>query len=139
MGDLNLAEVERMVYSVKGICIKVHKALGCGLLESAYRKVLTHALRKEGFRVDEEVPINLVYDGDIIPNAFRADLVVNDVLIIEIKAVEELQPVHHLQIGSYLQLTGIPYGLLVNFHTKKLTDGMFTTRLGDLKKRFVSL
>ncbi|MDE6532272.1 MAG: GxxExxY protein [Muribaculaceae bacterium] len=129
-------EDKDLLFNVKGICIKVHRHLGCGLIESAYKKVLCHALRKEGYHVDEELPIDIHYDGDIIPGAFRADLVVEKRLLIELRAVETVLPADHLQINSYLQLSGIQNGLLVNFHSKRLIDGMYTTNLEDLRLKY---
>lgn len=129
--------LEQLMYQVKGICMNIHRELGCGLLESAYSKVLAHALIKNGFQVKTECPISIKYDGIEIDNAFRADMIVNDTLLIELKAVEKILKVHHLQMGSYMQLGNFPAGLLVNFHSPNLRNEMFTQRLSDLNKRYL--
>lgn len=127
-----------LLYLVKGICMKVHRILGCGLLENAYRLALVHLLRKENLLVKTETPIAIKIDEESIHNAFRADIIVNDRLIIELKAVDELNQVHHLQIASYMQLANIPLGLIVNFRSPNLQKGMYTSSLLDLKIRYKS-
>ena len=109
--------------------MKVHSALGPGLLESAYSICLTHELVKRGFRVHCEVPLPVVYDTVKLDVGYRLDLVVEDTVIVELKAVEALAPIHQAQIISYLKLSGKPIGLLINFHSLHLKDGI---------KRFVN-
>lgn len=132
----NTMNDEKFLYAIRGICMKVHRELGCGLLEKTYHLVLVHALRKAGYDVRTEVPIDIRYDGDEIKCAFRADIIVDNRLIIELKAVDELQKIHHLQLSSYMQLTDMPLGLLVNFHEQNLLHGMFTTTLDRLKSLY---
>ena len=86
--------------------IKVHMALGPGLLESAYQKCLAHELRRRGLKVACEVPVPLVYDGEIIDNAYRIDMLVEDCVIVENKTVDKLDPIHEAQFITYLKLKG---------------------------------
>jgi GxxExxY protein len=104
--------------------MKVHTALGPGLLESAYSICLTHELVKRGLRVNCEVPLPVVYDTVKLDAGYRLDLVVEDIVIVELKAVEALAPIHQAQILSYLKLSGKPIGLLINFHSLHLKDGI---------------
>ena len=104
--------------------MRVHSALGPGLLEGAYRACLAHELRRRGLRVRTEVPLPVVYDGVCIELGYRVDLLVEDLVIVELKAVATLLPVHDAQLLSYLKLSGHEVGLLLNFHTMRLRDGI---------------
>ncbi len=125
-----------LMYNIKRLCIKIHRTFGFGLLENAYRKLLVALLKKEGYEVLEEVPIPISFENVKIENAFRADIIVNNSIIIELKAVEELNKSHFLQLATYLQLSDIPQGLLVNFHSPDIFKGMFTTDLNELRKKY---
>jgi GxxExxY protein len=113
---------------VSGVIIdaamKVHSVLGPGLLESAYAACLMHELVKRGLKVAREVPLPVVYDGVKLDAGYRLDLVVEDIVIVELKAVEALAPIHHAQVLSYLKLSGKPIGILINFHVLHLKDGI---------------
>lgn len=104
--------------------MKVHSALGPGLLESAYAACLRHELIKRGFRVASEVPVPVVYDGIKLDAGYKLDLLVEDTVVVELKAIEALAPIHQAQIISYLKLAGKPIGLLINFHSLRLKDGI---------------
>lgn len=104
--------------------MKIHSALGPGLLESAYAVCLKHELVKRGLRVASEVPPPVVYDGVKLEAGYRLDLVVEDRVVVELKAIEVLAPIHQAQIISYLKLSGKPIGLLINFHSLHLKDGI---------------
>ena len=104
--------------------VKIHQALGPGLFESVYHRILAYELRKAGFKVETEVPIPLEWDGQVIDESFRADLIVNTQVLIELKSLEKLQPVHKKQTLTYLRLTGIKLGLLINFGASLLKDGI---------------
>ena len=117
-------EFEDVSRQVIGFAIEVHKALGPGLLESAYEQCLARELELNGFRFRRQVPIPVVYKGICLDCAYRLDLVVDDTLIVEIKAVEKLMPIHSSQLLTYLKLTGIRAGLLLNFHSEVLRDGL---------------
>ena len=104
--------------------MKVHSALGPGLLESAYAACLRHELIKRGLTVTSEVPVPVVYDGIKLDAGYKLDLLVEDTVVVELKAIEALAPIHQAQIISYLKLTGKPIGLLINFHSLHLKDGI---------------
>ena len=104
--------------------MKVHSLLGPGLLESAYQACLAHELRKQGLRVLTEVELPVFYDGEEIELGFRMDMVVEDLVVVEVKCVEALHRVHHAQLLSYMRLSGKHVGLLINFHVSHLRDGI---------------
>jgi GxxExxY protein len=104
---------------VIGLAMKVHSALGPGFLESVYQSALIWELRKSGFKAEAERPISVQYDGQIV-GAFTADLLVNDSLIIELKASQSLAKAHEVQLVNYLVATGLEEGLLVNFGAERL-------------------
>ena len=104
--------------------IKVHKELGPGLLESVYERVLCHELRKRGVAVKSQVAVPIVYEDMVFDEAFRADLIVEDKVIVELKSVENIQPVHKKQLLTYLRLADKRLGLLVNFGATLLKDGI---------------
>mgnify|MGYP005741714899 CR=1 FL=1 len=103
---------------------RIHTTLGPGLLESVYETVLTHELQKRGLNVQRQVPINVIYDGVILRDAFRADLIVNGRVIIEIKSTESSPPVHKKQLLTYLRLSHLRLGLLLNFGAPLIKDGI---------------
>ncbi|QQR85037.1 MAG: GxxExxY protein [Flavobacteriales bacterium] len=104
--------------------IAVHRALGPGLLESVYQVCLLAELKSMGLRVEEQVAVPIVYRGERLANDLRIDLLVEDRVIVEIKAVEELHPIHTAQLLTYLKLTNKKLGLLINFNTTKLIEGL---------------
>ena len=110
--------------AVVDAAMKIHSALGPGLLESAYAACLKHELIKRGLNVASEVPLPVVYDGVKLEAGYRLDLVVEDTVVVELKAIEALAPIHQAQIISYLKLSGKPIGLLINFHSLHLKDGI---------------
>jgi len=114
-------ELSKMVI---GLAIKVHKTLGPGLLESAYEKALVHELRKNGFKADNQKTIFIEYDGFIIDEGFRADVIVNDLLILELKSVRNLEDIHFKQLLTYLRLSNLKLGLLINFNENILKNGI---------------
>ena len=104
--------------------LRVHTALGPGLLESAYRICLKYVLEKEGLRVQSELPVPIEFEGRIIATGFRLDLLVEDCVVVELKTVSKLTPVDHAQLLSHLRLIKKPTGLLINFHVARLRDGI---------------
>ncbi|MEP6703678.1 MAG: GxxExxY protein [Acidobacteriota bacterium] len=104
--------------------ITVHKTLGPGMLEGAYEICLMHELVNHGFQVQRQKGLPIVYDGIHLDAGYRIDLLVNDLVIVEVKAVERLHPVHEAQLLSYLRMTGLKLGLLINFNMKLLRDGV---------------
>jgi len=102
----------------------VHSTLGPGLLESAYQACLAHDLRKRNFHVVQQVPLPLIYDGVELDVAYRVDLLVQDLVIVEVKAITKIAPIHEAQLLSYLKLSDRRVGLLINFHELHLRDGI---------------
>jgi GxxExxY protein len=107
-----------------GAAIEVHRHLGPGLLESAYRRCLVHELRLRGVEVDSEVSIDMEYKGLRVAGAYRLDLLVADRVVVEIKAVDVVTPVHEAQLMTYLRLSGRRSGLILNFKVKLLREGI---------------
>ena len=103
--------------------IAVHTALGPGLLESAYQACLAYELNSRGLKVQTQVPLPISYRGVLVDAAYRLDIVIEDLLIVELKATERLIPIHEAQLLSYLKLSGKRLGLLINFHVLRLKDG----------------
>jgi GxxExxY protein len=110
--------------AVVGEAIKVHRELGPGLLESVYEVVLAAGLQRSGFKVARQVPVAIEYDGLRLEGAFRVDLLVDDRLVVEIKAVEQLTKVHAKQLLTYLRLMRQPVGLLLNFSGLTMKEGI---------------
>jgi GxxExxY protein len=104
--------------------MKVHSALGPGLLESAYQACLAHELRKRGLTVRAQHPVPIIYDGVRIDVGYKIDLVVEDAVVVELKAVSNVLPIHEAQLLSHLKLSGHRVGLLINFHVQRLKDGI---------------
>jgi GxxExxY protein len=107
-----------------GACIEVHRHLGPGLLESAYEECLAYELRSLNLRYERQVPLRVSYKGISLARGYRIDLVVEGTVIVEVKATEELSPVHHAQVITYLKLTQLPVALLVNFGAPSIKDGL---------------
>ena len=122
--DVNLHGHDPLTEQVIGAAIEVHKALGPGLLESAYEQCLGIVLEEVGLKVARQVDVPLEFRGRRITPAYRLDILVNDVLIVEVKAVEKLVPVHDAQLLTYLRLTGKRVGLLLNFNSPRIKDGL---------------
>lgn len=117
----------------------VHTKLGPGLLETVYEVVFAHELRKRGLRVERQVPIPIFYDGLRFEEGFRADLVVEDKVIVELKSVEALVPVHAKQVLTQIKLTNRKLGLLINFGADLLKDGIKRIIHGTLDPEEVTL
>ena len=105
--------------------IKIYNVLGPGLFESVYAEVLMYELTKRSLSVQKQKPIPLIYDGIKFEDGFRADLFVENMVIIEVKSIEQLAPVHFKQLHTYLKLSGIKNGVLVNFNINLLKEGFF--------------
>ena len=107
-----------------GAAMDVHRALGPGLLESAYEACLMFELVSRGLKVEQQRALPVVYRDVKLDCGYRLDLVVENQVVVELKAVDELAPIHKAQLISYLKLSGLKVGLLINFHTKMLEDGI---------------
>ena len=121
---MDLSEIDVRSGQVVDAAMRVHSALGPGVLESAYSACLTHELRTRGLRVLVQQPLPVSYRGIEVELGYRLDLVVDDVVLVELKAVAKLLPIHEAQLWSYLKLSGIQVGLLINFHVVHLKDGI---------------
>jgi GxxExxY protein len=121
---MNAAEMNVRSGQVVDAAMRVHSALGPGLLESAYEACLAYELRKRGLRVRRQVAMPIVYDGVTMELAYRADLLVDGVVLVELKTVAKLIPIHEAQLLSYLKLSGLRLGLLINFHELQLKNGI---------------
>ena len=115
-------EKDELTGRILGVAFRVHTVLGPGLLESVYEVALAHELRKAGLLVATQVEMPVVYDGIRLDLAFRADMIVESAVILELKSVEALAPVHSKQLLNYLRLSGLKTGLLINFNTISLKD-----------------
>ena len=117
-------ELNEISGQVVDAAMKVHTALGPGLLENAYEACLEHELGKRGLRVKRQVALPVVYDGVQIDLGYRLDLLVEDAVIVELKAADRIAPIHEAQLLSYLKLSGRKLGLLINFNVLHLKDGI---------------
>lgn len=112
-------------FLIRGAIFKVYNALGPGLLESAYVHALMFELKKQGLDVVKELALPLIYEGEKLDAGYRIDLMVNNMVIIEVKSVENLLEVHHKQVITYLRLSNKKLGILVNFKTSDISKSIF--------------
>jgi iron complex transport system substrate-binding protein len=119
-----MIELDDITGAIVDAAIKIHIDLGPGLLESVYEVVLAKALEKRGLKVERQKAIRFEYDGIFFEEGFRADLVIEGLVIVELKSVEKLVPVHSKQLLTYLRLTSLPVGLLINFGAATLKEGL---------------
>ncbi len=119
-----MQDIEATAADIIDVALKLHKGLGPGLLESVYETVLAAKLVERGHSVVQQCPIDIEYDGLRFRAAFRADLIVNESVLIEVKSVERLTPVHGKQVLTYLRLLKQPVGLLINFGGETLKEGL---------------
>ena len=115
---------QEITEQIIGLAIEVHKKLGPGLLESVYETCLAFELKRAGIPFGRQVAIPVIYDGVRLNTGFRADLIVADDIIVEIKAIERLVPAHEAQLLTYLRMSGCQVGLLFNFNALRLKDGL---------------
>ncbi len=117
-------EIEVLATITVDAALEVHRQLGPGLLESAYEACLAYELELRGIRLQRQLPVPLSYKGKLVEVGFRADVLIGDKLLIELKAVDELQPIHRAQVITYLKLLNLPLGLLINFNSTLLKHGL---------------
>jgi GxxExxY protein len=120
----NVDSVNPLTDRVIGAAIKVHKALGPGLLESVYQTCLVFELRRSGLHVEANVPLAVKYEDVYLDQGFRLDAVVEDYLVLEIKSVRQLVAIHDAQVLTYLKLSGFPVALLMNFNVTLMKNGV---------------
>lgn len=118
-------EINELTGRIIGAAIKVHRALGPGLLESAYHACLSFELERAGVSFKSQVDCPIVYeDAVVVEPGYKIDLLIEEAVVVEVKAVEKLLPVHHSQVLTYIKFSGKQVGLLLNFNTSKLADGI---------------
>ncbi len=122
-------QINRITEKIIGAAIEVHRALGPGLLESAYQACLRRELTLQGLVCEAEKILPVEYKGTILDCGYRIDLLVENSVIVELKAVEEIAPIHQAELLSYMKLSGCPVGLLINFNVPVLTQGIKRFRL----------
>jgi GxxExxY protein len=123
-GETTTPEIERVAREIVDAAFKIHMKTGPGLLESAYQTLMIYELTKRGLVVEKEVPVPLVYEEVQLDAGYRLDLLVNSCVIVEIKAVERLHPIHEAQVITYLKLLNKRLGILINFNVKLIKDGI---------------
>jgi GxxExxY protein len=116
--------IDAIAAQIVDSALKIHKELGPGLLESAYEACLEHELVRRGFHVERQKPQPVHYDGIVIDAGYRLDLLINDAVIIELKAVTELAPIHQAQLTTYLKLSRKSLGFLINFNVPLIKNGI---------------
>ena len=117
-------EVTKLSFEITGLAIKVHKKLGPGLLESVYEQCLKFELERNGYDVNQQLNVKIEYDDLELDSTLKIDLLVNDTVIVELKTVEKLAPIHESQLLTYMKLLEKPQGLLINFYTTNITKSM---------------
>jgi GxxExxY protein len=114
--------VNEIAYQIVGAAIEVHKHLGPGLLESIYHSCLLDELKSNGLKVESQLKVPVQYKGKKLGGTLKLDLLVNNLVVVELKAVEDMIPLYKSQLLSYLKLTKMPKGLLINFHSENITQ-----------------
>jgi GxxExxY protein len=122
--DPRVRSIDDVTNTIIGAAISVHRELGPGLLESTYELCLCKSLVRRGLCVERQVGFPLVFEDEPIECAYRVDILVDEQVVVELKAVTALLPVHFAQVMTYLKLTGCEVGLLINFNVYRLTDGL---------------
>ena len=123
-----MSDINELSSKIIGAAIEVHKALGPGLLESAYEECLTHELSLRGLVFERQKPVPVKYKGINLDCGYRLDMVVENRIILELKACNQIEPIHEAQLLTYLKLTGIQLGLLLNFNVPVMRDGIVRLR-----------
>lgn len=116
--------VTKLSYEIVGCAIKVHKALGPGLLESVYEQCLKYELEKQGHKVEQQKVVPIVYDDLLMDSSLRFDLLVDNLIVVELKAIETVPPVEEAKLLTYMKLLERPQGLMINFFTDNITKSM---------------
>ena len=115
--------IDEIIYETIGAAMEVYNHLGPGLLESVYEKALLHELKLRQLRAYSQVPVEIIYKDLIVGNDLRLDIIVEDELVVELKSVETLMPVHFKQVRTYMKLLEVPAGLLINFDVSDFRNG----------------
>lgn len=123
-GMITKKTVTQLSYKIVGYAIKVHKALGPGLLESVYEECLKYELEKNGHKVEQQKVVPIMYDDLLMDSALRFDLLVDNLIVVELKAIETIPPVEEAKLLTYMKLLERPQGLMINFLTDNITKTM---------------
>jgi GxxExxY protein len=119
--------INNLSYGIIGCAIEVHKELGPGLLESVYEKCLVYLLREEGYKVEQQKSVKVNFRGVEIDSELRPDVIVDDLIVVELKAVEKILPIHEAQLLTYMKLLKTPKGILINFNCTNIwAEGQIT-------------
>lgn len=129
-------KTNRLSKEILDTCFYIHTKLGPGLLESVYEDCLFHFLKEKGIIVERQKQLPVSIDGFTINSGLRLDLLIENEIIVELKAVERIMPIHEAQLHTYLKLSGKPLGLLINFNTKSLKDGIKRIAMTKALKNF---
>ncbi len=113
-----------LTHEIIECCYEVHTELGPGLMESVYETCLIKELRNAGFTVEQQKKLPVIYKGELLNKTYKVDLIVNDLVLLELKSVENILKVHRAQLVSYLKLSGLKLGLLINFNESSLKNGI---------------
>ena len=108
--------IDYLSHEIIGCAIEIHKEIGPGLLESAYENCLVYLLKKKGFKVESQVEVPITFQGIVVDKAYRLDLLVENLVVVEIKSVSEFAPIHKAQMLTYLKFKKVPKGILINFN-----------------------
>ncbi|WP_445721317.1 GxxExxY protein [Flavobacterium sp.] len=117
-------EITKLSYEITGFAIKVHKELGPGLLESVYEQCLKYELEQNGYNVKQQLVVTIKYGELSLESSLKIDLLVNDLIVVELKTVENILPIHEAQLLTYMKLLKKPQGLLINFNTTNITKSL---------------
>lgn len=117
-------DIEQLIYEVRGAAMEVYNFFGPGLLESVYEKAMVKELQLRGLKVEQQLPVPIVYKGAMVGDDLRLDILVEDELIVELKSVEEFKPVYYKQVRTYLRLMGKEEGMVINFGEYDFKKGM---------------
>lgn len=125
----DLANIEALIQLTFNLGLEIHRDVGPGLIESVYERVLADRLSQHGVKVDRQKPVHVDIYGKRYDDAFRYDLLLSNILLVEVKSLEKLGPIHRKQVLTYIRLMNLPFGLLLNFGCAMFKDGM--QRIGN--------
>jgi len=117
-------QVTQLSYEITGFAITVHKTLGPGLLESVYEQCLKYEIEKHGHSVAQQIMVPVIYDDILMETNLRLDLLVENCVVVELKAIDKILPIHEAQLLTYMKLLEVPQGLLINFYTDNISKSM---------------
>ncbi len=123
--------LKNLSYEIRGAAMDVYNELGPGLLESVYEKALIHEFKLRGIEAVSQVPVSIIYKGELVGNDLRVDLLIDDTVILELKSVEEIKKVHYKQLRTYMKLLNKPEGWLINFGEEDFSKGLIKLRNYD--------